>query len=45
MIILFGTNGSPYVSRVRMQAYAKGLPIELRPRAFMARWKAQQTRE
>ena len=34
MIILFGTNGSPYVSRVRMQAYAKGLPIELRPAAL-----------
>lgn len=34
MIILYGTNGSPYVSRVRMQAYAKELPIELRPAAL-----------
>lgn len=34
MLTLFGTNGSPYVSRVRMQAYAKALPIELRPAAL-----------
>ena len=31
MITLYGTHGSPYVSSVRMQAYAKELPIELRP--------------
>ena len=31
MIILHGSNGSPFVSRVRMQGYAKELPIELRP--------------
>ena len=30
MIILYGSNGSPFVSRVRMQAYAKDLPMELR---------------
>jgi glutathione S-transferase len=34
MIILYGTNGSPYVSRVRMLAYAKELPIEIRPAAL-----------
>lgn len=34
MIILYGTNGSPFVSRVRMQAYAKDLPLELRPAAL-----------
>lgn len=34
MITLFGSNGSPYVARVRMQAYAKELPIELRPAAI-----------
>lgn len=34
MLTLFGSNGSPYVSRVRMQAYAKGLPLELRPAAL-----------
>jgi glutathione S-transferase len=33
MIILYGSNGSPFVSRVLMQAYAKELPIELRPAA------------
>jgi glutathione S-transferase len=31
MIILYGTNGSPFVSRVRMQLYAKELPVEIRP--------------
>jgi glutathione S-transferase len=31
MVILYGSNGSPFVSRVRMQAYAKELPVELRP--------------
>jgi glutathione S-transferase len=31
MIILYGSNGSLFVSRVRMQAYAKELPIEFRP--------------
>jgi len=34
MIILYGTNGSPFVSRVRMQAYAKDLPVEIRPAAL-----------
>lgn len=34
MIILYGTNGSPYVSRVRMQVYAKELPLEIRPAAL-----------
>jgi len=33
MIVLHGSSGSPFVSRVRMQAYAKELPIELRPAA------------
>jgi glutathione S-transferase len=31
MLILYGTNGSPFVSRVRMQVYAKELPVEIRP--------------
>jgi len=31
MIILYGSNGSPFVSRVRMQVYAKELPVEIRP--------------
>ena len=31
MIVLHGSAGSPYVARVRMQGYAKQLPIELRP--------------
>ncbi|MGK3986622.1 glutathione S-transferase family protein [Sorangium sp. So ce136] len=30
MIILHGSAGSPFFSRVRMQAYAKGLEVELR---------------
>lgn len=34
MIILHGTNGSPYVSRVRMQIYAKAIPVEIRPAAL-----------
>jgi glutathione S-transferase len=34
MIVLYGTNGSPFVSRVRMQVYAKELPVELRPAAL-----------
>jgi len=34
MIILYGSSGSPFVSRVRMQAYAKDLPLELRPAAL-----------
>jgi glutathione S-transferase len=34
MIILHGSNGSPYVSRVRMQIYAKDLPVEIRPAAL-----------
>jgi glutathione S-transferase len=34
MLILHGSNGSPFASRVRMQAYAKELPIELRPAAL-----------
>src|SRR4051812_34639737 len=34
MIILYGSNGSPYVSRVRMQVYAKDLPVEMRPAAI-----------
>ncbi len=33
MIVLHGSAGSPYVARVRMQGYAKDLPIELRPAA------------
>lgn len=31
MIILHGSSGSPFVSRVRMQLHAKELPHELRP--------------
>jgi glutathione S-transferase len=31
MIILYGSNGSPFVSRVRMQVYAKEIPMEVRP--------------
>ncbi|WP_437752938.1 glutathione S-transferase family protein [Sorangium sp. So ce1389] len=34
MIVLHGSAGSPFVSRVRMQAYAKGLKLELRPAAL-----------
>lgn len=34
MIILYGSNGSPFVSRVRMLAYVKEIPIELRPAAL-----------
>ncbi|AUX44180.1 uncharacterized protein SOCE26_056440 [Sorangium cellulosum] len=34
MLVLHGSNGSPFVARVRMQAYAKGLEIELRPAAL-----------
>lgn len=34
MLILYGTNGSPFVSRVRMQMYAKELPVEIRPAAL-----------
>lgn len=34
MIILYGSNGSPYVSRVRMQIYAKAIPAEIRPAAL-----------
>jgi len=34
MIILYGSNGSPFVACVRMHALAKGLPIELRPAAL-----------
>lgn len=34
MIVLHGSAGSPYVARVRMQGYAKGLEIELRPAAL-----------
>ncbi len=30
MIVLHGSVGSPFVSRVRMQVYAKGLKVELR---------------
>lgn len=30
MIILHGSSGSPFVSRIRMQGYAKELPMELR---------------
>lgn len=33
MIILHGSSGSPFVSRVRMQLYAKGIPVEVRPAA------------
>jgi glutathione S-transferase len=31
MIILYGGNGSPFVSRIRMQLYVKELPVEMRP--------------
>ena len=34
MIILYGSNGSPFVSRIRMQGYAKELPIALRQAAL-----------
>lgn len=34
MIILYGSNGSPFVSRVRMQVYAKEIPAEIRPAAL-----------
>ena len=34
MITLYGSNGSPYVSRVRMLAYAKQLSVELSPAAL-----------
>lgn len=34
MIILYGSNGSPFTSRVRMQIYAKDVPVELRPAAL-----------
>jgi glutathione S-transferase len=34
MIILYGSNGSPFASRVRMQIYAKDVPVELRPAAL-----------
>jgi glutathione S-transferase len=30
-LVLHGNSGSPFVSRVRMQGYAKGIPLELRP--------------
>lgn len=34
MIVLHGSAGSPYVARVRMQGYAKGLDITLHPAAL-----------
>lgn len=34
MIVLYGSNGSAFVARVRMQAYAKELPLEIRPAAL-----------
>jgi glutathione S-transferase len=34
MIVLHGSAGSPYVARVRMQGYAKGVDIALRPAAL-----------
>ncbi|SMH54255.1 glutathione S-transferase family protein [Azospirillum agricola] len=34
MMVLHGSAGSPYVARVRMQGYAKGLDLELRPVAL-----------
>lgn len=34
MIVLYGSNGSPFVSRVRMMAYAKELSVELSPAAL-----------
>ncbi|MCG5242154.1 glutathione S-transferase family protein [Azospirillum doebereinerae] len=33
MMVLHGSAGSPYVARVRMQGYAKGLDLETRPAA------------
>lgn len=34
MMVLHGSAGSPYVARVRMQCYAKGIDVELRPAAL-----------
>ncbi|HYE00389.1 MAG TPA: glutathione S-transferase family protein [Alphaproteobacteria bacterium] len=34
MIVLHGSNGSPFVARIRMQCYAKDLPFEGRPAAL-----------
>lgn len=33
MLILHGSNGSPFTSRIRMQLYAKEVPFETRPTA------------